>query len=217
MKRIVIFDFDNVIIRGQSQLYLVKYLFKQKKIKFFLALQIFFWFFLKKLGLHISPSRIRNIAYKTFTGWTVEYFDDFFRKFKIEVVQRYYISGTQQLINSYLDNRDEVIIVSATLKKIVENCLPDLKIEHCIATELEVIDNRYTGAVKGVVPFSYEKCLVIKEYLENRKSRWGSCVALTDDYSDLELLNRVGFPFIINPDNKLREIAIKRGWKIYDF
>jgi HAD superfamily hydrolase (TIGR01490 family) len=217
MKRIVIFDFDNVIIRGQSQLYLVNYLIKQRKIQILIALQIYFWFFLKKIGFQISPYRIRNIAYKTFKGWTVEYFEDFFRKFNLEVIRDYCILDTHELIKNHIESKDEVIVVSASLKIIVKNCLSNLNIGCCIATELEIIDNKYTGIVKGIVPFAQEKCLVIEKYFKKKNYDWKSCIAYTDDFSDLELLNLVASPFVVNPDSKLREVAIKRGWEVYDF
>jgi HAD superfamily hydrolase (TIGR01490 family) len=217
MKKIIIFDFDNVIIRGQSQFYLVNYLIKNRKIQFSVALQVYFWFFLKKIGFSVPPSRIRNIAYKTFKGWTVEFFEDFFRKFHHEIIQSLYIPGACKLLKSHLENNDEVIVVSATLKKIVENCLSSLNVDCCIATELEIVDNRYTGLVKGVVPFAEEKFLVIKEFLEKRRYESKSCIAYTDDFSDLELLNFVTFPIAVNPDSKLRRMAVQKGWRVYDF
>jgi len=217
MKRIVIFDFDNVIIRGQSQLYLVNYLIKKDKIKISIALQIYFWFLIKKIGFHISPLKIRNIAYKTFKGWTVEYFEDFFKKFNSEVIQNYYILDTCQLIKNHIENKDEVFIVSASLKEIVESCLSYLNVNSCIATELEVVDNKYTGFVKGVVPFGQGKCLLVKEYIDRKNFDWKSCVAYTDDFSDLELLNLVALPILINPDSRMRRIAVEKGWEVYDF
>lgn len=217
MKKIAIFDFDNVIIRGQSQLSLVKFLVKENKISFYLFLEIYFWFLLYRIGMCVSPTRIRISAYKIFKGWSIDQFDNFFRKFNNEVMQKLLIIESNKLINNHLEDFDKVIIVSATLRKIIENILPNSNKYSCIATELEIVDNKYTGLISGTVPFGHDKCVVVKDFIEKNGYDFNLAAAYTDDISDLELLNLVAFPFVVNPDSRLREVANKKGWKIYDF
>ena len=39
----------------------------------------------------------------------------------------------------------------------------------------------------------------------------------TDSYSDLPMLRRVGHPVIVNPDRRLRRLALQEGWPIVRF
>ena len=217
MKKLVIFDFDNVIFRGQSQQYLVSYLIRHGKISFWVALQIYFWFFLRRIGFRVPPDNIRKIAYNVFNDWSIEFFNDFFRRFHADIVQHRYVLKACQLMKDHLSSGDDIVLVSASLKKIIENCFPFLGEVDCIATELETINNKYTGCIKGVVPYGDVKFSMIKEYVESKQYDWNLCIAYTDDFSDLQLLCSVGFPYAVNPDSRLRAIALDKGWEIYDF
>lgn len=43
------------------------------------------------------------------------------------------------------------------------------------------------------------------------------CYAYSDSMSDEKLLNLVGHPRVVNPEPKLRRIAKRRHWPVYDF
>jgi phosphoserine phosphatase len=45
----------------------------------------------------------------------------------------------------------------------------------------------------------------------------GRCSAYSDSYNDLPMLNLVGDPVVINPDNRLRDHARASGWRVRDY
>lgn len=218
MKKLVVFDFDNVIIRGQSQQYLLSYLVEKQKIKLWQSLRIYFWFFLKKIGFLIKPDNIRKFAYSVFQGWSVDEFDQFLGEFHEKIVRKKYIRQACDLLRIHINSGDDVLIVSATLKNIVQNCLGDIGEVNFIATELEIHEGKHTGKIKGEVAYGETKLKVIKQYIENKKDCQGVVIAAyTDDFSDRFLLDFSKIPIVINPDSKLREYALLKQWKIHDF
>ena len=42
-------------------------------------------------------------------------------------------------------------------------------------------------------------------------------VFYTDSYSDLTVLEAVGEAVAVNPDPRLRRLAVKRGWRVVDW
>ena len=52
------------------------------------------------------------------------------------------------------------------------------------------------------------------EEFEGKSIDWDASEAYADSYSDLHILESVGEPVAVNPDDKLRSIAIKNSWRI---
>jgi phosphoserine phosphatase len=47
--------------------------------------------------------------------------------------------------------------------------------------------------------------------------RLDECTFYTDDVGDVPLLELVGEPVAVNPDPRLRRVAVRRGWRVVDF
>ena len=87
MKKIVLFDLDNVLLKGQSQKLFVKYLFMKRKVSFFLKLRIYLWFFLYKIGLSQDIEAFRKYAFnKIFLGWKKDDLKNYCNSFCHEVL-----------------------------------------------------------------------------------------------------------------------------------
>ena len=86
-----------------------------------------------------------------------------------------------------------------------------------IGTCAEVVDNKYTGAINGTILHGVEKVHAIETLAKDRNVKLEDCFAYSDSHNDIPLLNAVGSPRAINPDAKLRIIALAHGWPIHDF
>ena len=53
-----------------------------------------------------------------------------------------------------------------------------------------------------------------KNIIKNNKLKLKSSYAFGDTEHDLTILERVGHPIAINPNTKLKNIALERRWKI---
>ena len=217
MKNFVFFDVDNVLVQGQSQKLLVKYLYDKNKINIFLLIKVYIWFLLYRCHLVKDVIAIRNKSFSAFKGWSFEeakyLFDDFYEK----IIRPKLFLESIKIIEEHIVNGDEVILLSATLSEIVDRIKDSIGVRYSISTELEVRDGKYTGNISGMVPYGENKLLMMKSFLQDKDIDKSNVFAYADHSSDIHILEFSTNPKVVNPDKKLRKIALKRKWPIYDF
>jgi HAD superfamily hydrolase (TIGR01490 family) len=214
MTGVVFFDVDNVLIKGQSQLYLVKFLFRNKLIKLFFFLQILFWFFLYKIHLVYDINKVRNGAFLTFKGWDLEKSNLFFKHFYETEIKPRLIEESKKIIVEHQKKGREIVLLSASLREILVLIAKDLDVKYVIATNLEINAGEYSGKIKEVVPYGIQKKFLIEKFLEEKGWNAVNTFAYADHITDKELLQSIKNPFVVNPDNLLRKLAIKNKWPI---
>jgi HAD superfamily hydrolase (TIGR01490 family) len=108
-------------------------------------------------------------------------------------------------------------IVSASPKELVEPLAKALGMTDGIGTVSEVVDGAYTGALVGPFCYGEGKVEAIRAIAAWEGFDLGECYAYSDSISDLPMLEAVGHPVAVNPDNRLNAIALRRGWPIVIF
>ncbi len=109
---------------------------------------------------------------------------------------------------------DELAIITATNRFVTEPIAALLGIDHLIATEPEVIDGRYTGAITGIPCYQHGKVERLAEWLERQPQRFARTRFYSDSHNDLPLLRRADEPIAVDPDATLAEAAREAGWPI---
>ncbi len=72
---------------------------------------------------------------------------------------------------------------------------------------------------KVIKPLCYGpgKVYWASKWLEEKKLSMAESYFYTDSFSDLDLLERVRYPVAVNPDRKLKSVALKRHWPVKEF
>ncbi len=83
-----------------------------------------------------------------------------------------------------------------------------------LGTRLDVEDGRITGRIRPPFCYGEGKVYWAERYAEEHDIDLRASWFYTDSISDLPLLERVGYPVVVNPDRKLRSLARRRGWPI---
>jgi len=117
-------------------------------------------------------------------------------------------------IEFHKSNNARIVILSSAMKGICIEMAKSLNIDDIICSELEVRDGLLTGSPKGQLCFEEEKALRLLAYCEKHKYSSADSWYYGDSISDLPALNKVGYPVCVNPDTKLRRVAIRKDWKI---
>jgi len=116
------------------------------------------------------------------------------------------------LVEQHRARGEPVYIVSATLQEIVDAIAEDLGFDGALGTICEVKDGKYTG--HALRPLHAEnKAAAVRELGFDLDE----CTAYTDSHTDLQLLESVGHPVVVNPDRALRRIAAERDWPVLEF
>ena len=121
------------------------------------------------------------------------------------------------LVQRHLQDGDLCAIITATNSFVTRPIAREFGIEHLIATEPETRAGRFTGKVAGIPCFREGKITRLDEWLAGRGKRLGDFATSTlysDSHNDLPLLERVGRPVAVDPDEKLAAVANARGWAV---
>jgi HAD superfamily hydrolase (TIGR01490 family) len=109
-------------------------------------------------------------------------------------------------------------IVSASPIELVEPLAAAIGMTGGIGTVSAVDDDGiYTGELAGPFVYGPGKVAAIKEIADWEGYDLALSYAYSDSLSDLPMLEAIGHPVAVNPDNALARIAHDRGWPIVIF
>ena len=133
-----------------------------------------------------------------------------------EVITPYIYSEARKLLDWHRQQGHAIAIVTASASVMVEPIAAELGTNHLIATELEVVDGKFTG---NVLHFNKGAAKVerIRELAESHGYELADSYAYSDSATDIPMLELVGNPTAVNPDRPLRKTAMSRGWPIRKF
>ena len=218
MKRnLAIFDLDNTILNGDSDYSWINFLIEkgfvdkdeyERKNKYF-----YDQYYQGKLNY----DEWAEFALTTIKGKKPEEIEDILSKFLYEVIEPMINIYALKLLHDHSHNNDIMLLASATNSVIVEPIAKRLGFKNVVSTEVEIIDEIYTGKVLGIPALSEGKLIKVKEWmLQNRIESFDNTSFYSDSINDLPLLAVVSKPVAVNPDDMLREECRKRSWEIID-
>lgn len=120
-------------------------------------------------------------------------------------------------IQRHRDKGDITVIITATNSFVTGPIAKAFQVDDLIATEPEIIDDRYTGNVTGTPCFQKGKVTRLKQWLENTHHNLENSTFYSDSHNDLSLLEIVTTPIVVDPDDELKATAIERNWEIRSF
>ena len=134
-------------------------------------------------------------------------------EFMEEVIQPMIGEKALSLVNKHKEQGDTVMVITATNSFITGPIVRAFGIEHLLATEPKIVNDRYTTEIDGIPCFHEGKVQRLHNWLaENEISLQGSCF-YSDSINDLPLLEKVEIPVAVDPDKKLAALAHQRGWE----
>jgi HAD superfamily hydrolase (TIGR01490 family) len=120
------------------------------------------------------------------------------------------------LVDRHHDRGEPVYVVSASLQQIVERVADDLGLDGAVGSTCEIEDGVYTG--RSLRPcYGSLKADAVREIAARDDLDLAQSTAYSDSHTDLAFLEGVGHPTAVNPDAKLRRIALERDWPILQF
>jgi fatty acyl-CoA reductase len=104
------------------------------------------------------------------------------------------------------------LLVTGALDLLVAPLLP--LFDGVISARMETKDGILTGRLLEVPPTAEVRANSVRQWAIQRGIDLSETVAYADSASDLGLLDLVGFPMVVNPDQRLALIAKRRGWPV---
>ncbi|MEE9159276.1 MAG: HAD family hydrolase, partial [Gammaproteobacteria bacterium] len=129
-----------------------------------------------------------------------------------EKIEPIVLPKAQELLEQHRTQGNILLIITATNRFITEPIAKVFGIEHLIASEPEMIDDRYTGRVSGTPSFAEGKVTRLNQWLQDQSLDLVDSWFYSDSHNDLPLLERVAHPVAVDPDEKLAIEVSKRNW-----
>ena len=212
--KLAIFDLDNTLIAGDSDCLWGEYLsecgyvdsenYKSTHDRFYqdyldgnLDIFAFLEFQLKPLA-----ENDRHIL----ESWRDEYIQ---KKIKPII-----LANALKLVEQHRQQGHELLIITATNRFLTEPIAHEFDIDNLIACEPEIVDGQYTGKVIGTPSYANGKVTRFNEWIAEKNNSIDESWFYSDSHNDIPLLRMVNHPIAVDPDDSLKQEAVKSGWKI---
>ena len=133
-------------------------------------------------------------------------------QFIAEVIQPLILPAAQQLLQKHRDQGHVLLIITATNYFVTAPIAETLGVENLIATDPEIINDRYTGKVSGIPSFREGKVKRLEAWLKQNGYNLASSWFYSDSHNDLPLLEIVTHPVAVDADDTLKQHAGTKGW-----
>jgi HAD superfamily hydrolase (TIGR01490 family) len=136
------------------------------------------------------------------------------QQFMREVIDPMKLDQAKDLIHRHRQAGDRLLVITSTNRFIVEPICKSLGIDEIIATDLEIVNDKYTGKVKGTPTFKEGKVERFNQWLKQQEESSDGSYFYSDSINDMPMLLEVAYPIAVDPDSALRKEAESRSWEI---
>jgi HAD superfamily hydrolase (TIGR01490 family) len=218
------FDVDGTLTTERVWRGMLEY-FLQRKLRTWT--RRFFWayhmpiYLLYKIGLASQSAFRRPWAAHLpwfIRGYSIEQAQDVWDWVAQVYLKPFWRPDALELIKQHNAAGDLVVLVSAGLTPLEEAIAKVVGADLAVGTEPDLSEGRYTGGIASEVCLDENKALLAQKKLQTAGAaiNMQASTAYADSGTDIHLLEMVGNPVAFHPDEDLRPIAEKRGWRIME-
>lgn len=174
-----------------------------------------FFFHLGKAD-HDQIDRLRGFMSQLVKGWDVATVREIVDEALHLVVEPMVYHEAVDLIEQHKLAGRDIVIVSTSGAEVVNPIGGLLGADIVVATELEVVDGKYSGEI-AYYAYGEEKANAVQRLADEYGYDLSACYAYSDSATDVPMLSMVGHAFVVNPDKELRRVAVENEWLVLVF
>ena len=214
---LVIFDLDNTLIKGDSDYLWGEFLVENNFVdgEKYRRQNRYFYQQYQQAKLNIEDYLDFSLA--IFAKYSMEELLAMREEFIKVKIKPIFLNQAYGKVNEHINNGDNVIVITATNKFIVEPIVSMYGIINLLATDIEKDSQRFTGKLDGIPCFREGKVKKLAHWLIDKNIGLEDSCFYTDSINDLPLLKEVDYPFVVNPDKELLSYANKNDWQVYNW
>lgn len=213
---LAIFDLDHTLLTGDSDYLWGEYMVENRIVderKFRARNKVFYQDYQRGT---LDSERYLEFALEPLIHFTIEELHAWRADYVEKWIKPLVAPGARKLLDSHRARNHELLIISATNLFVTEPIAQLLEVPTVLATEPEIIDNRYTGRYLGTPTYQEGKVTVLRQWLDDSDHSLDGSYFYSDSINDISLLELVDNPMAVNPDDELKAIAEDRNWKLVD-
>jgi HAD superfamily hydrolase (TIGR01490 family) len=165
---------------------------------------------------HDQMDKMRLFMSQLCAGWDVATVREIVHDTLNNIVEPLVYEEAVRLMEEHRSEGRDIVIVSASGAEVVEPIGQMLGVDRVIATQMEIVDGKYTGEI-DYYAYAEEKARAIEHLSATIGYDLDECYAYSDSVTDVHMLEVVGHPFAVNPDRELRRIATAKDWPVLSF
>jgi HAD superfamily hydrolase (TIGR01490 family) len=165
---------------------------------------------------HDQMEKMRQFMSQLCAGWDVATVREIVADTLHHIVDPLVYDEAVSLMEEHRAAGRDIVIVSASGSELVEPIGELLGADHVIASQLEIVDGRYSGEI-DYYAYGPEKAVAMRRLADELGYELAECYGYSDSVTDVPMLEAVGFPHAVNPDRELRKIAAANGWPVLVF
>ena len=216
MTAVAFFDMDlTVLTAGTGPLFL-RFLALQGNVGMTPLLRAYFYAALHKAGVLDYPSAMARI-YRESSGACESKLEFLCRRFFDNIVKGYVSETAVERLATHRVQKHHVVLISASVEQLVAPVAHHLGFDAHLCTHLEVIDGRLSGRTVKPDCYGANKVFWARQYLDQHSADSDDAYFYSDSHVDLPLLESVGHPIAVNPNERLLRVARTRGWPVQSF
>lgn len=208
---LAIFDIDGTLVRGSTERRFWRYLLAHRRQgpRQMLAYVWFLLRFLPRYGVHVAK---KNKAY--LVGLATDDVEALAAEFVAHDILPRLCGPAVERLHQHLRRGDTVALLSGTLGPIARALASHLGVEHVCATVCAERQGRYLARPPERHPFGAEKLELAAQLAASLGTDLRSTSAYGDSAHDLALLEAVGSPVAVWPDQRLLLAARAKDWDV---
>jgi HAD superfamily hydrolase (TIGR01490 family) len=147
-------------------------------------------------------------------GRSSEELEAWHRDFMTSMIEPIMLPRASELIASHREREHELLIITATNHFVTRPIATALGVEQLLASEAEIVNDRYTGEPAGIPSYHEGKVTRLNTWLADRETTLDGSYFYSDSHNDLPLLELVDNPVAVDPDPTLLAHAEAAGWPV---
>lgn len=216
MNELLIFDLDNTLLAGDSDRNWGIFLAEQKVVESsYLDESEKFYNNYHDGSLDIDG--FLSFCLKPLIENDMSYLLELRKQFIEDKIKPIITEPGREIINQAIEDGKTVIIATATNDFVTRPIADLFNVPTLIATEFEVINQKFTGKVLNTPCFREGKVSKVKKWVDDNNFDLSKASFYSDSFNDLPLLEKVKNPVIVDGDDKLLEIGKNRNWDCISF
>lgn len=206
-----IFDFDGTLIAGYSATVFIKEQIKRGDLsaRDFLELSAA----MTNFGLgNLGFSGLMLVTSQLMRGVSEQSYIEFGEELYTKQIARLIYPESRALVEAHRAKGHTIAVISSATPYQVEPAARDMDIDHVMCSQLEVEEGVFTGGVIRPTCFGQGKVDAAEDLAARLDLDLDASAFYSDSYDDIELLERVGKPVVLNASSKLTREAQHRNW-----
>ena len=211
------FDFDETLLDVESSRLGFRYLWQQR--------QVTFSFILKVLAANIlyrrhwiSDEKMARILIKFYRNRNMQEFEQGAAAFYHDHLKPHLAPNLVERVKKHRFRGHRLILISGSVRYMLEPAVEGLGFDHLLCTDLEIgEDGLLTGRSAGPVCLNRHKRVQAEKLARRVKIDLASSYAYGNHQSDLPLLELIGNPYVVEPTEPLRKVALANKWPILTY